>query len=196
MPVTPNVGLTEPIINSYGWGSPTNGNWSILDAIFGGARAIPALQISGDMRVEGTITAGSFAGLDGAYFLQSSLFNIANGVPQLNSSGKIPTSLIPGLNLITIPFSATPSFNAAVASGFNLTLSGNVTASTFINGPSGGPLITFRIIQDGSGGHPFVWPVNVRNAGVLSLDLNARSIQFFMRDVDGSLDAASPIMYS
>jgi hypothetical protein len=196
MPLTPNIGLTQPQINSSGWGAPTNTDWSIIDSIFGGTFPIPALTITNDLSVGGTVTAGAFSGLDGAFFLQSSLFNQPNGVPQLNGSGKIPTALIAGSALITVAYSAVPSFNGANANGFNITLTGNVTGSTFINGTSGGTLVVFRIIQDATGGRTFVWPTNIHNGQAPSPAPNAKSTQAFALNTDGSLDAISGMFFS
>lgn len=196
MAMTPNIGLTLPAINSYGWGNPLNTDLSILDAVFGGTTSIKALSVTGNVTVNGTVTAGSFAGLNGAFFLQSTLLGQPNGIAQLNSNGLIPPSLLSSSALLTVPFSATPSFNAANAGAFDITLTGDVTASTFINGASGGPLVAFRIVQDSNGGHAFAWPANVRNAGAVSTNANARSVQLFLLQTDGSLDALAPIMYS
>lgn len=196
MPVTPNVGLNIPAIGSNNWGGPLNFNFSLLDQYFGGTKSVPNFSVSGNMTVTGTISAGTFSGLNGSYFLQSSLFNQPNGVPQLNSAGMIPASLISGGGIITVAYSTVPSFNGSQAGGFNMTLTGNVTASTFISGVSGAPVVAFRITQDSIGGHTFVWPSNVRNAGTVSPGASARSVQLFMLQTDGSLDAASPMMYS
>jgi hypothetical protein len=190
---TPNIGLTQPPINSSGWGAPINADWSIIDSIFGGTFPVPALTVTGTITA-GAVIAGSFSGLNGAFFLQSSLFNQPNGVPRLNSGGLIPQSLLAGNNLITVAFSAVPSFNGAIANGFDITLTGNVTASTFINGTS--TIVSFRITQDATGGRTFVWPTNVRNPGTISPAANSRSTQLFMLQTDGSLDAASPMMFS
>lgn len=193
---TPNIGLLEPSSLSYNsWGVTLNTDLSIIDSIFGGGVPVPALTVTGTITA-GTVIAGTFSGLNGAYFLQSSLFGQPNGIAQLNSSGLIPASLISSSGLITVPYASVPSFNGAQASGFNMTLTGNVTGSTFINGTSGASLVAFRITQDAVGGHTFVWPTNCRNAGTVSPSPNARSIQFFMLQSDGSLDAAALIMYS
>jgi hypothetical protein len=61
-----------------------------------------------------------------------------------------------------IAFSATPTFNAATANNFKITLTGNVTSST-LSGATAGQRIIMEIIQDGSGGHTFVWPSNMKN---------------------------------
>jgi hypothetical protein len=196
MPVTPNVGLNTPVIGSNNWGTPLNFNFALIDRIFGGQVAIPGLNVSGDVLVQGTLTAGSFAGLDGSFFLTSALYNQPNGIPQLNGAGLIPPTLFAGLGLSVVAFSPTPVFNGANAQGFNLTLTGDVTSSSFTNGTQAPALVAFRIQQDGAGGHAFVWPPNTHGAGVVNANPNVKSQQLFMRNTDGSLDALAPIVYS
>ena len=105
-------------------------------------------------------------------------------------SGIIPSGVVP------VSFIPTPIFDASKGLEFKLTLSGNVTSSTFINGTLGPSLIAFRMVQDSTGGHTFAWPANVRNGGVINPAENGRSLQLFAVDIDGSLDAVGPIMYS
>jgi hypothetical protein len=105
-------------------------------------------------------------------------------------SGVIPTGVV------LVSFSATPIFDASRGLEFKLTLTGNVTSSTFINGMLGPSLIAFRLVQDSVGGRTFVWPSNVRNGGIINNLANGRSSQLFAGDVDGSLDAVGPMMYS
>lgn len=65
--------------------------------------------------------------------------------------------------LVTVNFSATPVFDLSQGNVFEITLTGNVTSSTFINlafVPGGTPVI-FIIHQDGTGGRSFVPPTNV-----------------------------------
>jgi hypothetical protein len=100
------------------------------------------------------------------------------------------------VSLVTVPFSATPTFNANNAQGFKITLTGNVISSTVSNGAQGPALVLFRIVQDSVGGHAFTWPKNVRNAGPVNAAPNARSVQVFAVDTDGGLDAVGPIQYS
>lgn len=66
---------------------------------------------------------------------------------------------------ITVPYSSTPVFNAALASGFRFTMSGGVTSSTLTN-ISFGQILTF-IIQD-TLNLPFPWPSNVLGGYALS----------------------------
>lgn len=93
MAQTPNVGLQEPNIGSNNWGGPLNYNSALLDLIFGGTVPIPALSVTGNVTVGGTLTAGAIAGLSGA-FLTTADYNVANGIPQLNAAAKIPGNLL------------------------------------------------------------------------------------------------------
>jgi hypothetical protein len=195
MSVTPNLGLQLPPIGSNNWGVPLNYDFAQLDAFLSGGRALPALTVAGDVTIGGTVTAGAFAGLDGT-FLTSALFNQPNGIPQLNGAGKIPPGLLPSQGISIVAFSATPVFNAQNGSQFKITLTGNVTSSTFTNGATGPGLVAFRVVQDGTGGRVFTWPANVRNAGEINDAANAVSIQLFAPDVDGSLDSVGPMQYS
>jgi hypothetical protein len=196
MPVTPNLSLNQPVIGSNNWGGPLNYNFGQLDSFLSGVLPIPALNVTGNVNIGGTVTAGAFSGLDGATFLTSALYNVANGVPQLNSAGLIPASLLSNQGIQTVAFVPTPTFNAATAGSFKMTLTGNVTSSTYANGVQGASVVAFRIIQDGVGGRTFVWPSNVRNAGIISPGANSRSLQLFAVDTDGSLDAVGPMTYS
>lgn len=105
-------------------------------------------------------------------------------------TGIIPTGIV----LVTP--SATPIFDASKGLEFKITLSASVSSSTFINGNLGPSIIVFRIVQDSIGGHNFVWPSIVRNGGNVNKTANARSVQMFAVDFDGSLDAVGPMMYS
>ena len=105
-------------------------------------------------------------------------------------SGVIPSGLV------IVPFNPNPIFDASKGLEFKITLTGNASSSTFSNGTLGPSLIVFRIIQDSTGGHSFVWPSNIRNGGSVNKTANARSIQMFAVDLDGSLDAVGPMMYS
>lgn len=194
MPQT-SLGFPQPIIGSNNWGQPTNAGWALLNQFLTGAAAIPALNISGDVTVAGSITAGSFVGLDGT-FLTSADFDVPNGIPQLNSAGLIPSALLSNQGIVTVAYSATPVFNAATGGAFKITLGGNVTSSTFANGTQGPSIVAFRIVQDGTGGRTFVWPANVRNGGTPNPGANSRSVQLFALDTDGSLDACGPMSYS
>ncbi len=56
----------------------------------------------------------------------------------------------------TVSFAATPVFDLSLGTVQTITLTGNVTNSTFTNGVAGGAY-TFIICQDGSGNHTYVF---------------------------------------
>lgn len=195
MPVTPNLNLQTPIIGSNNWGGPLNFNFSQLDRFLSGGLSIPGLSVAGNIVVTGSVTAGSFVGLSGT-FLTSALFNVANGIPQLNAAGLIPTSLLASQGIVVVAYSASAIFNGALGGAFKMTLTGDVTSPTFINGGVGPSIVTFRLIQDGTGNRAFAWPANVRNGGAINPAAGSTSIQSFLLDTDGSLDALTAMAYS
>ena len=97
--------------------------------------------------------------------------------------------------LYVVAFSATPVFDGTLGGSFKITLTGNVTSSTATN-MAGKLTVPIRIVQDATGGRTFVWPANVRGGGAVNPGANARSVQLFSVDADGSLDAIGPMMYS
>jgi hypothetical protein len=91
--------------------------------------------------------------------------------------------------LVSVPFSATPEFNAALVRGpmaFSMTLTGNVTAPTLI-GVYPGQIITFIIKQDGTGGRTFAWPASVISPGSIGAGALAVTVQAFIADQNGNL---------
>jgi hypothetical protein len=114
-------------------------------------------------------------------------------------SGTLTAGNIPGVipqGVVGVTYSASPTFDGSKGLEFKITLTGNVSSSSFINGTIGPSIIVFRIVQDGTGGRTFVWPSNVRNGGIVNSLANGRSLQMFAVDTDGSLDAVGPMMYS
>jgi hypothetical protein len=64
-------------------------------------------------------------------------------------------------SLTVIPFAATPVFDASQGTALEITLTGDVTASTFINATAG-QTVEIILCQDATGGHAFAAPVNVQ----------------------------------
>ena len=85
-------------------------------------------------------------------------------------------------NVMVVGYSPTPAFNAADANGFQMTLAGNITASS-IAGVSPGQLIAFYFAQDATGGRTVSWPSGF--VGALQPDpaANAVSVQIFRADL-------------
>lgn len=192
---TTSQGFNLPALGSPLWGTPTNANWSRLDQFLSGSLPIGALSVSGNVTVAGSITAGSFIGLDGT-FLTSALFNVANGIPRLNGAGLIPSSLLTTQGIVTVTASATPTFDFSSGAGFEITLAQNQTP-TFANIPQGPALVGVRVIQTASGGpYTFTWPASAIGAGIISPVAGKRSMQMFMRGSDGNLYACAPMVYA
>ena len=160
------LGFPQPPIGSSNWGLPTNQGWVLLDQFLSGQSPISGLDVDGSVAISGNLT------VDGSI------------------SGVIPTGVA------IVSFSSTPVFDASKGLQFKLTLTGNVTSSSFINGIFGPSIVAFRFVQDSVGSRTFTWPSNVRNGGIINPAVNSRSLQIFAVDTDGSLDAIGPMMFS
>lgn len=77
-----------------------------------------------------------------------------------------------------LAFSATPVFDWSLAFSYGILLTGNVTASTFINAATGN-LVLVEIQQDGTGGRTWTWPGNVRGGMAIGNGPNEMSTQLF-----------------
>ena len=135
------------------WSTPSSGSVSnfssgSLSPLFTTSVATstttPALSFSLSNAAQNSVFAGPASG--------------GTGAPSYRTLVPLDTA-----NLSTVAFSATPTFNAASFSNFKITLTGNVTSSTLSNAVAG-QYIGFEIVQDGTGGHTFAWPTNVKNA--------------------------------
>jgi hypothetical protein len=93
-----------------------------------------------------------------------------------------------------LPWAANLVLDGHLGSSFKCVLGGDTTISVANLG--GNSLVPLRLVQDGAGGHAVTWAGSIRNAGVVSPAANSRSVYLFAADKDGSLDAASPVMYS
>lgn len=100
-----------------------------------------------------------------------------------------------GVHLAVVAFSATPVFNASSNYIFDLTLTGNVTSST-LNNTYAGEVVTFILIQDGTGSRTFAWPANVFNASDINPAANSITTQSFIARANGNLYPVGPAVYS
>lgn len=95
-----------------------------------------------------------------------------------------------------VAYSATPTFDATAGNNklisFEITLSGNVTSSTFQNGTVDEVFI-MHVCQDGVGGHTFVYPTSLTNTPTIASGANAcTDTLFFTPDgVNGFAVASS-----
>ena len=118
----------------------------------------------------------------------------------ITASGTITGSNIPAVisGFQTVAFSATPTFNAAQASTFKITLTGNVSSST-LSGAAAGQPINIEVCQDATGGRTFVPPANVSGWVTIPGGANACILEDLVYDGStalavsaGSTELASP----
>jgi hypothetical protein len=100
-----------------------------------------------------------------------------------------------GSILFNVASSATPLFDGNQGGSFKTTLTVDAVAQNVVN-MANKLIVPIMVIQDGTGGRLFTWPANAHGAGFVNPAPNARSIQMFFADADGSLYAAAPIVYS
>jgi hypothetical protein len=88
--------------------------------------------------------------------------------------------------LQSVSFGASLTFDCSKANGFQITLGGNVTSSTVV-GASPGQIVTFVLIQDGTGGHTFAWPTSITGTSPIDGTANITNVQQFIARADGTL---------
>ena len=93
--------------------------------------------------------------------------------------------------IVSIPWSATPVFDASQSWQFYMLLTGNVTSSTLSN-TSPGQKITFCWQQDSVGNRTIVYPSNVHSWGAPMPTANYVTTQVFEVLPSGILYPASP----
>ena len=98
-------------------------------------------------------------------------------------------------NLVSVSYAPTITFNCATNNGFQVTLTGNVTSSSF-SGMAIGQEVTIVLKQDATGGRTFVWPSGLTTAGTPDPTANAVSIQRFKKILDGSIHPISVMVVS
>lgn len=91
-----------------------------------------------------------------------------------------------------VPYATSITFDAGAAVAFDLTLTGNVSASAVVNAAQG-QVITFIIAQDSVGGRTFAWPSNVANPPAISTVLSSVTIQSFIVRPNGQLVPVAPL---
>lgn len=110
-------------------------------------------------------------------------------VSQFDANGKLIVSGA-ATGLTTVPFSATPVFDASAANTFKVTLAENVTGSTLVNAAAGQPL-NFIVCQDATGSRTMAWPSNVKGAMTIGSTAGKCSAQSFVFDGTSAI-ATSP----
>jgi len=80
-----------------------------------------------------------------------------------------------GTSVNSVTFSATPVFNLNLGGIQKITLTADVTSSTVSNLRVGQKTV-FQIVQDGTGGHSFTWPTNVKGGITIDNTVTANKV--------------------
>lgn len=107
---------------------------------------------------------------------------VANGFLGYTGNGQtISSTAFAGAPLRTITFSATPTIDLSSGNLFTITLTGNVTSSTWSN-PTSGQEFRLIICQDGTGSRTFAFPATFKGATIppASATLSTCSVQSFV----------------
>jgi hypothetical protein len=168
-----------------------NGTPLAASNLSNGVTGTGAVVLAASPTMTGTIGGGTFNATAGFQIASVALAasHLSNGVTGTGAvvlaSGPTLSGLLSyvraAVTVNTVTFSATPTFNASLGDIQKITLTGNVTSSTFSNA-STGQLVTFMIAQDGVGGRTFVWPTNVKNAPNISGTISAVTAYDFIFD--------------
>jgi hypothetical protein len=173
---------------SGGPGAPTRRQLTAAD-IGGGIGTVTSINAS---VTPGALFTGLFTGgpvtatgvLALAFDFAPQLPNLIVAGPASGGLGAVTARLMQPADLpaaATPSFSATPAFNGAVNNSFVMTLSGNVSSSTFSGGVVG-QLYTFVIKQDATGARVMTWPTNMVGQGTIDPTPNIRNVQQFIWD--------------
>jgi hypothetical protein len=107
----------------------------------------------------------------------------------------IVTGTISNNALVTVASSAAPLFDGALGGSFKMVLTSDTVLQNVVN-MANKLVVPIMLIQDGTGGHAFTWAGNTKNGGFVNPGPNARSVQMFFPDTDGTLYQAAPMVYS
>jgi hypothetical protein len=138
----------------------------------------------------GPITASGILAL--AFDFKPQLPNLILAGPASGSQGAVTARLMQPADLPVagvVSFSSTPTFNGANNNSFFMTMTGNVSSSTFSNGVKG-QLYTFVLYQDGTGARVMTWPTNMKGPGTIDPTANITNVQQFIFDGTNLLSVA------
>lgn len=149
--------------------------------------------MAGNTKISALTTSAAAAGdlipVDraGANFAVTPASILSGALGPVNASTRVTS----GINAMGNVTGAALAINLALGNVITMTLTGNVTSSSFTNAlAAAGQEVTFIITQDGTGGRTFVWPTAVVPAGIApypSIALGA--VSTFKATIDGSGNA-------
>jgi hypothetical protein len=95
--------------------------------------------------------------------------------------------------IMALAFSPTPAFNFGASNAYQMTLTGNITAST-AKGLTPGQLVAFYFLQDSVGGRTVSYPGGFFSTVQPDPAPGALSVILFRVDVSGAVRAAAPLI--
>lgn len=93
-----------------------------------------------------------------------------------------------------VPFSSSPTFNCALYSTFQITLTGNIALT--VSGATQFQEVTLAFTQDGTGSRTVTFPSNVLSPGTPDPTANSTSMQTFVQLTDGNFHPKGPMTVS
>lgn len=93
-----------------------------------------------------------------------------------------------------VPYATSITFNAAAAKAFDLTLTGNVSTTNLAN-TSPGQILTFIVVQDGTGNRAFPWPPQLSFVAPICPQANSITIQQFIVRPSGQVLPLGPLLW-
>jgi hypothetical protein len=93
--------------------------------------------------------------------------------------------------MISVAYATSLVFDVSLSTGFDLVLSGDVSASSLVNFAPG-QILVFIIAQDGAGGHAFSWPPQITGTAPVTATANAVTVEAFIVAQDSSVQPLFP----
>lgn len=172
------AGLGTGILkNTTGTGAPSIAVAADVTGLFSSCSGTQYLGADGACHTAGIGTVTSVSGTT------NQIGSTGGATPVVSLSS---TVVLPGTEahkVTTVSFSATPTFDGSLSDAYELTLTGNVTSSTWSN-HTAGFWKSLKLCQDGTGNRSFVWPTTV--LGVSDTGRTASKCSMFLFYDDGT----------
>lgn len=148
------------------------------------------LVVTGNISATGTVTGSNIPANilqtvknSGSPLTQRTSINFTSGLKCVDNGGTTTTdcSLTVPVQVNTVTFSATPSFDCLLGSVQKITLTGNVTSSSVANCQPGMG-VAYEICQDATGGRTFVPPAGLQQWSAIQSTLSVCTVQQYTFD--------------
>jgi len=152
-----------------------------------------ATPLTGTTQIASTAYDDAAVAVEKARALAAEALFLPKASPAFTGTLSGPTvavtkSITSGINAMGNVTGASLSIDLSLGNVITMTLTGNVTSSSFANAvAAAGQEITFIITQDATGGRTFVWPAAIVPTGIAPAPtLTASSVSVFKAVIDGA----------